>query len=182
MPPFLWQEHALIAVMKSTKWVGVLSFVLVSSQSWAFDFDKELEEKPWAEIEVQLPAFPEKENLIPFKVGSVSDTKYLVDSKSISIGLDGVVRYTLVVVSAEGAQTISYEGMRCATVERRFYAFGRSDKTWSKPRSNQWIRIQGSSNNPHVELFANNFCDNKMVSVTSAEDARRMLRNGGISR
>ena len=168
--------------MKSVKWLSVLSIAALSSQSVAVDFDKEFEEKSWAEVEVQLPVFPVKEDLIPFRVGAVSDTKYLIDGKSIAVGSDGVVRYTLVVLSSEGAQNISYEGMRCATVERRFYAFGRADKTWSKARGNQWVRIQGTSNNHHVELFSNNFCSNGIVSVSSAEDARRVLRSGGITR
>lgn len=81
---------------------------------------------------MQLPAFPEQENLVPFKVGSVSDKQFFVDGASISIGSDDVIRYSLVVVSSTGAKSISFEGMRCATGERRVYAFGRSDKTWSK--------------------------------------------------
>jgi len=170
--------------MKTTRFLWAVLLALVNFQCWAGVFDKDIDydEIPWAEIEVQLPAFPEKESLIPFQVGSVVDTKYLIDGNSISVGADDVVRYTLVVVSSEGAQTISYEGMRCSTGERKFYAFGRADKTWSKPRSNKWIRVLGSSNNPHVELFTNNFCANGLVSVSGAEHARRILRTGGVPR
>ncbi len=170
--------------MKTTRLLWAVSLALVIPQCWAGVFDKDIDydEIPWAEIEVQLPRFPEKENLIPFQVGSVVDTKYLIDGNSISVGSDDVVRYTLVVVSSEGEQTISHEGMRCSTRERKFYAFGRADKTWSKPRSNQWIRILGTSNNPHVELYSNNFCANGLVSASSAEEARRILRMGGVPR
>ncbi|MBV5342254.1 CNP1-like family protein [bacterium] len=167
-------------VLRTLRWFNAFVFATLSQQLLAADFDKEFEEKSWAEIEVQLPSFPEKGNLIPFRVGAISDTKYLIDGNSLSVGADGVIRYALVVVSSEGAQNISYEGMRCATAERRFYAFGRSDKTWSKARSNQWVRIQGSSNNHHVELYFNRFCSAGITSVTSAEDARRVLRSGGI--
>jgi hypothetical protein len=164
--------------LKTTKRFCALALALVSSLSLADGFDNEYEEKPWAEIEVQLPAFPEQENLIPFKVGAINDTKYLIDGKSLSVDSDGVVRYTLVVVSSAGARNISYEGLRCASGERRFYAFGRSDKTWSKARSNQWVKIQGGSNNHHVELYANYFCT-VGAFITNAGEARRALLKGG---
>jgi hypothetical protein len=165
----------------SSKWVFPLVLTLLSVQSLARDFDNEFEEKPWAEIEVQLPPFPEKENLIPFRVGAKAETKFLIDGNSLSVGADSVVRYTLLVISPSGAQSISYEGMRCATAERRLYAFGRSDKTWSKARGNQWGKIQGDSNNHHVELFTNYFCTVGAAYVMNADDARRVLRYGAES-
>lgn len=172
--------------MKSVKWLFTAVFLLVAPHVLAIDlhmpenrFEEDYDEKPWAEVEVMLPAFPEKENLIPFKVGAIADTRFFVDGKSISIGSDGVVRYTLVVLSAQGAQNISYEGMRCSTLERRFYAAGRPDKTWSKARSNKWVRVQGGSNNHHVELFSNNFCPNGIIAFSPAE-ARRVLLQGGV--
>lgn len=182
--------------MKSAKWLCALFLVLVVAQSRAAvpvdadiaimkkqgeRFDVEFEEKPWSEVEAQLPPFPEKENLIPFRVGYITDKQFFIDGKSISVGADGVIRYTLVVVSDQGAQNVSYEGMRCSTFERRFYASGHSDKTWSKARSNKWVLIQGSSNSYHVEIFFNNFCVGG-TSPPSVEEARRVLRQGGIKR
>jgi hypothetical protein len=156
-----------------------LALTLFSAQSLAVGFDSEFEEKAWAEIEVQLPPFPEKESLIPFRVGALTETKFLIDSNSLSVGADGVVRYTLVVISPAGAQNISYEGLRCDNAQRRLYAFGRSDKTWSKARGNQWVKVQGGSNSHHFELYANYFCTVGAASVVNAEDARRILRSGG---
>jgi hypothetical protein len=173
-------ERVSMRSLKVVSWFFAVALPVLSVSALAADgFDDEFEEKPWAEIEVQLPAFPEKENLIPFRVGVVVDTKYLVDGSSLSVGTDSVVRYTLLVVSPSGAQNISYEGMRCATGERRSYAFGRSDRTWSKARSNQWVRVQGGSNNPHVSLLTSYFCAVGAPSVMTAEDARRVLRSGG---
>lgn len=167
--------------MNALKLFFALALTLLSAYSWADDFDNEYEEKPWAEIEVQLPSFPEQINLIPFQVGAMADTKYFIDGNSLSVGSDGVYRYTLVVISSEGAKNITYEGLRCTTVERRFYAYGRSDNTWSKARSNQWGKIQGSTNNHHVELYKNYFCPIGAAYVSTADDARRMLRSGGQS-
>ncbi len=158
------------------KWFVVLSLAFVSPLVIAASFDNEFDEKPWAEIDLQLPAFPEKQNLIPFKVGSVTDKQFFIDEKSITVGADEVIRYSLVVVSSAGAQSISFEGMRCLTGERRVYAFGHSDNTWSKARSNKWVKLQGGTNNHHVALFADYFCTVGAVSITKPEDAIRILR------
>lgn len=158
----------------------VFSLPLAALPALADDgFDAEFEQKPWVEIEVQLPAFPEAENLIPFRVGYHTDTQYLIDGSSLSLGADGVIRYTLQVVSASGAKNISYEGMRCATAERRVYAFGRADKTWSKARGNQWARLRGSTNNHYVDLFSNYFCIVGAPDFRDVDDIRRVLRSGG---
>ncbi len=156
-----------------------LAGALVSPLLLAVEFDDQYDEKPWEEVEVQLPAYPVAGNMIRFKVGAVADTTYLIDSESLSVGSDGVIRYSLEVVSQSGARNVSYEGMRCATAERRFYAFGRADGTWSKARGNQWVKISGASNNHHVELFSGYFCPPGSPSVASAEEALTVLRSGG---
>ena len=164
--------------LRKTIW-WCLALVLPFSQPSADSFDEDYEVKSWAEIEVQLPAFPEKSNLIPFRVGAITDYQYLIDGKSLSVGSDGVLRFALVVISPSGAQNISFEGLRCSTAERRFYASGRSDKTWSKARSNKWVGIQGGSNNQYVELYKNYFCSVGALEIMNADDARRALRYGG---
>ena len=158
-----------------------LSFVLVSSSVGvlAAGFDSEYEEQRWEEIEAQLPAFPKAESLVTFFVSASTDNKFMVDRDSISVGTDGVVRFTLVVLSSSGVQNVSYDGLRCSTGERRLYAFGRSDKTWSKARSNQWVKIQGSTlNSHHAVLYFEYFCTNGYF-VRDADEARMALRSGG---
>lgn len=140
---------------------------------------EDADEKAWAEGEVHLPAFPEKENLIPFTVGAVTDRQFFIDSKSLSVGADGVIRFALVIVSSAGAQNISYEGLRCGAGERRYYASGRADKTWSKARSDKWLKVRGAADSHHVELYMNYFCPNAGSAVRSADDARHSLRTGG---
>jgi hypothetical protein len=145
----------------------------------AADFDNEYEATRWAEVETQLPALPRPENLIPFVVSAASDNRFLVDSASISVASDGVVRYTLVVRSASGAQNVSYEGLRCASAARRLYAFGHADKTWSKARSNQWVSVENSTlNRQHAALYYEYFCPNGNI-VRDADEARQALRSGG---
>lgn len=168
-----------MGTLNAMKWFCVFALALVPAQLLAAGFDDAYEEKAWSEIEVQLPAFPEQGNLIQFQVGAVFDTKYMIDGASLSVGSDGVLRYTVVVESSAGARNISYEGMRCATSERRFYAFGQPDKTWSKAKSNQWVKIRGTTNNHHVELFTTYFCPNGPYFIKDANDMLRVLRQGG---
>lgn len=165
--------------LKTAKCLGVLVVMCMSLQTHAFELKTEEEEKAWAEIETQLPSFPDKKDLIEFPVATGSGMKYFIDSKSLSVESDDVIRYVLVILSPEGAENVSYEGMRCATGERRYYASGRSDKTWSKARSSQWFRIQ-SGGKHQVTLFANYFCPAGGGAVTSVEEARYILRKGGI--
>ena len=168
-----------MGTLNTMKWFCVFAMALVPAQLLAAGFDDAYEEKTWSEIEVQLPAFPEQGKLIQFQVGAVFDTKYMIDGESLSVGADGVLRYTVVVESSAGARNISYEGMRCATSERRFYAFGQPDKMWSKAKSNQWVKIRGTTNNHHVELFTAYFCQNGPNSIRDASDMLRVLRQGG---
>lgn len=171
----------VIAKQKELLFVIFLSFL--SAQLFAVEFDNEFEEKPWKEVdEVQFPTFPRDENLIPFQVGAITDTRFFVDGNSISVGSDSVIRFALVVDSSAGARNISYEGMRCETAERRLYASGRSDSTWARARSNQWVRIKGGSNNHYAGLYANFFCTVGASPITEAEDVRKVLRSGGNSK
>lgn len=156
-----------------------LLVLCASSCLKAAEFDSEYEVKRWEEIEAQIPAFPVPENLVSFFVSATTDNKFMVDLKSIAVGADGVVRYVLVVASSSGAQNVSYEGLRCSSAERRLYAFGRSDKTWSKARGNQWLRIQESTlNRHHAALFQEYFCPGGNI-VQDVAEARSALRAGG---
>jgi len=140
-----------------------------------YEFDNE---KPWVEIEAHLPPYPKAENLLPFYVSAATDNNFFVDAASISVGTDDVVRYTLVVKSAAGAENVSYEGIRCGTRDFKLYAFGRSDGTWAKARTAKWqdIRYKDRNRQQHV-LYDDFFCPNKIM-VTSPEAAVKALKNG----
>jgi hypothetical protein len=147
----------------------------------AEDRDPDGEQRPAAEPEVELPAFPRSENLLPFTVSATTNNQFLIDSSSLSIGSDGVTRYTLVIVSPSGARNVSYEGMKCATGERRLYALGRTDETWARARNDRWARITNSTlNRHHAALFSEYFCPITVVQQTP-EQMIDTLRRGGHS-
>lgn len=135
--------------------------------------------KKWSEAAVQLPAPPKDEKLLPFSIGAASPHKYFIDSDSLSLGTDDVVRYTLVILASGGAKNVSYEGMRCSTRERRVYAFGQPDGSWTQSRSNTWVKIQdGGVNRYHAALFLDYFCPNGVL-VGDVRAIRRMFKQGG---
>lgn len=136
------------------------------------------EKQPWTEIQYQLPPPPDPKRLIPIDVGSLTENRFAIDEQSVNYGADDVIRYTLVVTSPGGARNVSYEGMRCATAERRLYAFGRADGSWSKARNDQWVRIsENNLNRHHAALFKDYFCTPGGM-VFDTETARQVLPKG----
>lgn len=153
-----------------------LSSARVSAQS-RFEEDFDDKEKPWQEVSIQLPAAPAPGNLLPFYVSPTATQTFAIDAHSVSVGADGVIRYILVAVSDAGARNISYEGIRCATYEKKLYAFGQADGTWSRSRRDQWERINpNTANRQHAALAKDYFCLEKTVAGTADEITSRIRR------
>lgn len=154
-------------------------FALVVSGYGFAASDEDGEAKQWQEAAVVLPAPPAEASLLPFYVSAASENRFFVDVSTLTVGDDGVVRYTLVVVSPAGGRNVSFEGMRCETRERRIYASGRADGSWSESRVKQWARIQDVyGNRHHAALFLEYFCPGGVI-VRDAAEAREALRLGG---
>lgn len=131
------------------------------------------------EAPVALPLPPVETALIPFFVSAASPHKFLIDGNSLAIEQEGVIRYTLVILTASGAQNISHEGIRCSTAERRTYAFGKSNGEWTRTRSAEWLKIREAQvNRQHAALYQEYFCPGGVI-VSSIDEARRLLRTGG---
>ena len=154
----------------------LLLLPLVAHAGWKSLLDlKPDEEKPWVEIESALPAYPASKNLIPFEVSSVTRNRHFIDAASVSVGKDDVVRYTVVVEAPGGASNISYEGIRCGSGERRIYAFGHPDRTWSEARNANWQEINNSGFSYQKVLYDDYFCP-ASVQVKDSTEAVMNLR------
>lgn len=150
-----------------------------------FEYDFDEDKKPWQEVQAQLPAYPRAENLVPFEVSAASRNRYYIDDVSLSVGEDGVVRYTVVVRTPGGAENVSFEGMRCENGERKLYAFGRPDGKgggdWSRNRRARWEPIQArQATSYHRALFYHYLCTVEGKGDLAA--IRRYLRQGGLYR
>lgn len=120
------------------------------------------------ESEFTLPAAPQKSSLLPFYVSPTTTLDFAIDAKSLSVSSDGIVRYTLAVTSKAGASNISYEGIRCASAEKKLYATGKPDGSWSASRRDAWVPIvDGGSNRQHAALTKDYFCDGRTVAGKS---------------
>jgi hypothetical protein len=156
-----------------------LLFALGMASLVRADFEEDYESKKWQELEVRLPVAPKQENLLPFYVSAATSNRFFIDGSTLDVGSDGVVRYVLVVLSAEGGRNVTFEGMRCEARERRIYASGRLDGTWSKARKNEWVRIQDAyANRHHAALFLDYFCPVGVI-VRNVDEARAALVRGG---
>ncbi|MEA3119352.1 MAG: hypothetical protein QOI13_2622 [Paraburkholderia sp.] len=125
---------------------------------------------PWTENKVTtLPSLPVKANLLPFDVSKNTALTFSVDAKSVDVGSDGVVRYTVVVTSPSGARNVNYEGIRCDTYEWRQYAALNADHDgWDRSVATAWRRIEnGNLNAYQAALYQDYFCDSKVPAASA---------------
>ncbi len=140
------------------------------------------DDSTWKEMEAQLPEFPKPENYLPVTVTATTPFDFYVDGNSISVGNDGVVRYSLIAKSSSGALNVTFEGLRCSEHEYRIYAFGRSDNTWSEARSSRWQPIPPDRRNAQREvLYSDYFCP-AGITIMTPQEGRELLKSGGTAR
>ncbi len=164
----------------------VPSLPVPAQADWrGFERDFDAEERPWQEIEASLPAYPRPENLVAFEVSAATRHRHFLDAAALSVGEDGVVRYTVVIRTAGGAENVSFEGMRCDTGERKLYAFGRVNASgggeWVRNRHARWEPIPvRQATSYQRELFYHYLCTVEGKGDLNA--IRRNLRQGGLYR
>ena len=149
---------------------------LAQWRQWDADFDED--RKPWKEIEARIPSSPGAGDLVPFEAGAASPHRFYVDARSLSVGEDGVVRYTLVIKAAGGATNVTFEGIRCELREQKYYAVGRADGNWVRARNPQWRRIEHQDvNRHHNVLYSDYFCSGKQPHG-SVREVLQLLKSG----
>ena len=141
--------------------LGLALPALADSYTWGenrFNDYYDDEQQTWTELQAKLPPLPKAENLLPFEVSAASSNRYFLDAASLSVGEDRVTRYTVVIRSQAGAETVNFEGMRCDTGERKIYAFGRAGE-WVENRRAHWERaVLNVQSSYHRELYFSYFC------------------------
>jgi hypothetical protein len=153
---------------------------LVAGCASSRTFTDEFDAKPWEAQKALLPPDSRGKTLVPYYAGP-SRFSYFLDRASINVGQDSVVRYMLIARSASGATNVSYEGIRCETYERKVYAFGRDDGTWSQAGNTSWRPINRLTSDPQTALADYVFCSER-GPVGSTEDALEALDRGNRRR
>ncbi|MFN3883870.1 MAG: CNP1-like family protein [Rhodocyclaceae bacterium] len=146
--------------------------------------DEDPDAPKWEEEVPQLPASPSDANLHEFYVSATTPHRYFIDTASLAVGKDGVVRYTLVVRTQGGIDNVTFEGMRCSTREYKIYATGHADGTWRPVRRSEWRPIR---NNPtyrhHAALWHDFFCPigNPIATPEEGRDALRLGKHPSVN-
>lgn len=146
------------------------------------DWERQQQERQWRERDAPLPAYPRQENLLPFFVSAASSFRFFVDSASLAVGEDGVVRYTLVARSAQGAESVSYEGIRCSTAEYRIYATGLREGGWSPGKTPWRAIVPRNVQRWHNALHQEYFCPSGEPIHSAAEGVQALRRGDHPSR
>jgi hypothetical protein len=126
----------------------------------------------WTENKVDtLPPLPQASNLLPFNVSQNTPLTFAVDKASVTVGDDGVVRYTVVASSPSGARNVNYEGIRCDTYEWRRYASIDDNGTgWDRGTAFEFRRIEnGELNAYQAALYQDYFCASKLPIGTAKQ-------------
>jgi hypothetical protein len=127
---------------------------------------------------VEPPAFPRRESLIGVDVPLASGFSFFVDSKSVSLGSDRVVRYALVARSPSGVDNVSYEGISCGAGEFAVYAIGLADGKW-RTVAPQWKPIERKgAQRWHGALYDDYFCPGG-TTIGDAAEGVAALKQGG---
>ncbi len=155
------QSHTASASL----WIAALLGALMAFGTARAQQDPPGREEKTAESEVTLPAAPQKTHLLPFYVSPTTTMDFAIDATSVSVSPDGIVRYTMVITSKAGASNVSYEGIRCSSMERKLYATGKPDGSWSLSRRDAWLPIgEVGANRQHAALAKDYFCEGGTIA------------------
>lgn len=143
--------------------------------------------KTFKEAEAMLPPLPVDADLIPFTVNGTGAFTFAIDPKSVTVGADKVVRYTVVIRSQSGARNVNFEGMRCDAGMTRLYATLPTGATeWIPNRSEDreaWHRIESNERNAYASTLAREFfCEGHTVAGTPADMVRALKSEAPVSR
>ena len=119
--------------------------------------DKLPDEPKWKEQGLVMPPYPQDDKLIEVDIDR-HDYPYrvFVDSGSLSVGEDRVVRYTVVLRSKSGVDNVSFEGLRCTSHQYKRYAYGSAGKFHAVPRAD-WKYLRHDRQDIYRNVLANNY-------------------------
>ena len=141
----------------------------------------------WQEQAVELPAMPQEADLIPLAVPARGGLRHFIDARSLEVGADGVVRYTLLVRGSGSAENLTREGLHCVRWNWRLYARAENGQ-WrlarlpspqgSDPAAqvSPWQPLGEGAGHPYRMVLARDyFCEGGIPPV-SREQALKVLR------
>ena len=118
------------------------------------------EPEPWRELDSELPAYPQEQNLLDTGVSTAGRPyRIFLDVPSLSATDDQIVRYTVVIISDNGIWNVSNEGLHCGKKAYRRYAYGVNGE-WQELGDTPWLPLDDSGINAYRRKFYMNYmCD-----------------------
>lgn len=191
MYPCLNSQRPQTSVMSIRRLAGVLFFFTLITQSpWVMadenddvmgdglgeSFGGVVRGGAWEESELSIPAQPEKDHLLPFKVYETPQYQYYLDSLALNVSAgDNVVRYTVVIETPSGIRNVFYEGIRCDTQEYKTYASALWGGALSPISEPQWSAVtQQGMGVYRYDLFKYYFCNSSIIRG-SKKDILQMI-------
>ncbi|HKC31129.1 MAG TPA: CNP1-like family protein [Burkholderiales bacterium] len=158
------------------RWLLVLVIAGCAPTQPVSDWERQNRQSLISEDTAPPPPYPRQADLIEFYVSPTAEFKYFVDARSLSVGADRIVRFTLVARSPSGVDNVSYEGLRCPR-EHRLYAVARAEGSWSG-RDSDWREFaRGTSLGWQYALAQHFFCPHR-DPIRSATEGIDALRRG----
>lgn len=143
------------------------------------------EPEAWKEqARAKLPPWPKDSDLVEFHTSDRSTPfRYFIDTKSLSVDAQQIVRYTVVVESGSGGRNVAYEGIRCTPKgEHRIYAYGSAGKFELVPDS-PWRPVPDPAVPPYArDLEAFFLCVPLKFEPRPVKEMPRILSGHGTPR
>jgi hypothetical protein len=111
----------------------------------------------WKEEDLVVPPYPSEDGLVKVDIDRY-DYPYtlFVDTKSVSVGKDDIIRYTVVLRSKSGVDNVSFEGLLCNRHQYKRYAYGNEGKFYPVPNAD-WRRIQDRRQDIYRNVLAGDY-------------------------
>ena len=144
--------------------------------------EPELPPTPIADSPVELPPFPRSEDMVELDSDYFDHgVRIFLDLPSLSQPAPGVVRYTMLLVSAAGSGNLFYESINCESKEWRSLAFGTRNGTFDLILAPTWRTFEAGASTGHRRALARNYvCILGRRLPDRAEDLRRRLLGPGV--
>ena len=143
------------------------------------------EPEAWKEKgSVQPPPWPNDADLVEFRISDrTSPFRHYIDTKSLSVDAQQIVRYTVVVKSASGGSNVAYEGIRCTpNGSFRTYAYG-SEGRFQPAAGDDWRDVNANGVPLYVkDLHASTCVSRSSSSRRPVKEMPRILSGHGSAK
>jgi len=134
----------------------------------------------WKEQALVLPPYPQEKRLIPVDVGRYDyPYRVLIDSASLSVGKDRLIRYTVVLRSESGVDNVSFEGVQCPGRKYKRYAYGESGRFHILPEK-KWAFIRSSRQDIYRAVLAEDYFCPLPIGDPATEIRKKLKSSIGL--